>query len=95
MFTLLLFGAIGAYLSKRVHVFKEAGIGSATVDYAAIAADLVALFAFLSGVGSWFIAVGRQSRNYFNLAIAPWLERRGVSVSLPTLDLPRLPATDA
>lgn len=81
----------GAYFARRVGVHNESGIVSATVDYDGIRQDCVSALSLLGSVGQVAVDFGRGSRQYFNAELQPWLERRGVTLSLPSVDLPKLP----
>lgn len=95
MFTLLLTAAIGAYTSQRVSVVQDGEIASMSIDYQRVWADAVAFFAAIGFACGWAISTGRNTRSYFGGAIAPWFNQRGISVQIPTIELPSLPATEA
>lgn len=81
----------GAYMSRRVHLCNKDGTSSAAIDHAQIWSDLIAMFALIGTVCGAFVSFSRASRGYFDGEIQPWLERRGITLTLPTIDLPRLP----
>lgn len=82
---------LGAYLSRRVEFNREDGESFATVRHQQIWNDLIALFTLIGTVCGKFVDFSRASRQYFNAELHPWLERRGIKLELPTIDLPRLP----
>ncbi|BAU13757.1 hypothetical protein LEP3755_42980 [Leptolyngbya sp. NIES-3755] len=93
MFTFILTAAIGAYLSRRVNFISDNGLADVAVNYRQIWQDAIALWAMLGFICNWVILTGRNTRNYFDGAILPWLNGFGISLSLPTLQLPALPQT--
>jgi hypothetical protein len=93
MFTLLIAATLGAYASQRISIVQDGEIVSMSIDYQRAWADVIAFFALIGFVYNWAISIARNARNYFDLALLPWLERRGISVQLPAIDLPALPST--
>lgn len=81
----------GMYLARRVGFSNESGIVSAAVDYTGIRQDCVSALSLLGSVGQTAVDFGRGSRQYFNAELQPWLERRGIVLNLPSVDLPKLP----
>ncbi|MCY6491923.1 hypothetical protein [Leptolyngbya sp. GGD] len=95
MFTFILCAAIGAYTSQRVSVVQDGEIASMSVDYQRVWQDAIAFFAAIGFVYGWAISTGRNARKYFDLALLPWLEQRGISVQIPTIELPMLPEAES
>jgi hypothetical protein len=93
MFTLLFTAAIGGYVSQRISVVQDGEIVSMSLDHKRVWNDAIAFFALIGFVYGWAISTGRNARNYFDLALLPWLEQRGVSIQIPTIELPVLPST--
>ncbi|MBD1857710.1 MULTISPECIES: hypothetical protein [Leptolyngbya] len=91
MFGLLCAAVIGGCVSKHTAIDLTEGCAGITVNYDQIWADAFAFFTWLGSLYKWFINAGRETRSYFDDAILPWLNQRGISISLPTIDLPRLP----
>lgn len=94
MLTLLLTAAIGAYASQRISFVQDGEIASMSVDYQRVLQDAIAFFALIGFVYNWAISTGRNARNYFDLAILPWLNQRGIEIQLPTIELPMLPEAE-
>lgn len=83
--------ASGFYASRRINFQSEDGSAFATIDHAQIWNDLIAMLTLIGMACGWAIDCGRSTRTYFDAEILPWLERHGVNVTLPTIDLPALP----
>lgn len=90
MFTLLIAATLGAYASQRISIVRDGEIVSVSADYQRVWSDAIAFFTFLGALCNWFIGTGRNTRNYFDSAIVPWLSDRGISVQLPAIDLPTM-----
>lgn len=95
MLTLLIAATLGAYASQRISIVQDGEIASMSIDYQRVWADAIAFFALIGFVYGWAISTGRNARNYFDLALLPWLNQRGISIQIPTIELPSLPATEA
>ena len=93
MLTVALFTAIGAYFSRRIDAIHDDEIASVSLNYQQIVEDAIAFFALIGFICNWAISTGRNTRICFNEAILPWLEQRGISIQLPTIELPALPST--
>lgn len=92
MLTLILSGLVGAYTSQRLSIVRDGEIASISIDHRQIWKDAIAFFTFIGFVCNWAVSMGRNARNYCDLALLPWLNDRGISVHLPAIDLPKLPA---
>lgn len=93
MLTLLIAATLGAYASQRISIVQDGEIASMSIDYQRVWQDAIAFFASIGFACGWAFSTGRNARSYFDGAIVPWLNQRGISVSLPTIELPSLPAT--
>jgi hypothetical protein len=91
MLTFLLALSVGAYASRRVSTDHDGEAVGAKVDYAAIWNDFKALCALIGFVYGWSVATGRNTRTYVDNALLPWLEERGISIQIPSIELPALP----
>jgi hypothetical protein len=91
MLHILLFAAIGAYASRRVNTHTESGIASATIDYQRVLQDIAFALVLVSSAFQRSSSFVDATRAYLDAEIIPWLDRRGIHLSLPSIDLPRLP----
>ncbi|MBN8563553.1 MAG: hypothetical protein J0L70_23725 [Leptolyngbya sp. UWPOB_LEPTO1] len=63
------------------------------MDYKTIWENIVAFFTAIGFICNWAISTARKTRNYFGLALLPWLSERGIDIKIPNLQLPAMPAT--
>ncbi|BAS57218.1 hypothetical protein NIES2135_34270 [Leptolyngbya boryana NIES-2135] len=91
MLTLLIAASIGAYASQRVSLVRDGEIASMSLDYQRVWNDAIAFFAAIGFICPSADEADRNARSYFDGAIVPWLNSFGISVSLPTLQLPAMP----
>lgn len=93
MFTLLIAATLGAYASQRISIVRDGEIVSMSADYRQVWSDAIALLSLIGFICNWAISTARKTRNYFDLALLPWLEGFGINIKIPTLQLPMMPAT--
>ncbi|MBD1859320.1 MULTISPECIES: hypothetical protein [Leptolyngbya] len=93
MFTLLIAATLGAYTSQRISVVRDGEIVSMSLDHKRVWNDVIAFFAAIGFICGRAISTGRNTRNYFDNAIVPWLNNFGISIALPSITLPSLPAS--
>jgi hypothetical protein len=95
MLTLFLGLTIGYCLRKFtvLEMLDEGGTASAEIDFGQLIKDFIWLFEMLGTAAVWVVNAGRSTRNYFDAALTPWLKSFGISIKLPTIQLPVMPST--
>lgn len=90
MFSFLIAVAIGAYASNRIKIAPNdvEGVFGIDIEWQQSWNDAIAFFELIGSVCFWLISTGREARNYFDIAVLPWLSDLGISVTLPVLELP-------
>lgn len=95
MLTLFLGLTIG-YFVRKYTVFEmldDGSTASGEINFGQAIKDFIWFFEMLGTAAVWVVNAGRSTRNYFDAALTPWLNSFGISVKLPTLQLPAMPST--
>ncbi|WP_430687921.1 hypothetical protein [Leptolyngbya sp. AN03gr2] len=85
--------SLGAYLSRRIDVVSNPNSADISVNHHQMWQDLIAMFTLIGSISNWLVNASRNARKYCDLALLPWLSKYGVQLSIPTIDLPRMPAS--
>ncbi|WNZ45177.1 hypothetical protein Q2T42_25655 [Leptolyngbya boryana CZ1] len=92
MLTLIFTAFLGAYAAQRIKICNNQGVWQILINYQQIWQDFLEALQMLESLRVRSIGFGRVSRNYFDSSITPWLSQSfGVSLKIPTLNLPALP----
>jgi hypothetical protein len=73
MLSILTAAAAGYWLCQHAAITRTDEGLTLTVDDRGIIADLQWLWANIAAVMSWVVCAGRQSRNYINGTLNPWV----------------------